>query len=132
MNPDEFEQKLQRQPLRKIPAAWRDEILAAARTAAVPRHPTPATRYSPWWRDLFWPAPQAWAGMAALWVVIFGLRLATHDAAQLAGSKTSEPPELVAALRPQKLLFAELAGTSRSGATRAPASAPSRPRSMRR
>ena len=27
MNMDDFEQKLQRQPLRQVPAGWREEIL---------------------------------------------------------------------------------------------------------
>ena len=30
MKPDNFEQKLQRQPLRQVPAEWRGEILVAA------------------------------------------------------------------------------------------------------
>jgi hypothetical protein len=59
----EFENQLQRQPLREIPLHWRGKILAAAQ-------PQPSR-----WREWFWPCPQAWATLAAVWIVIFGLNV---------------------------------------------------------
>ncbi len=70
MNPDEFEKQLQRQPIRPVPAQWRREILAAAKaqleTAA---RPGLRARLS----AIFWPCPEAWAGLAAVWAMIFFL-----------------------------------------------------------
>ena len=45
MNADEFEKRLQRQPLRQTPCEWRSEILAAARDAQASCYPSPATRH---------------------------------------------------------------------------------------
>ena len=71
MKPDDFESQLQRQTLKPLPAAWRAEILQAAQQAAArPSHP--ATGWSAW----IWPCPQAWAGLAAVWLVILTLNLA--------------------------------------------------------
>jgi hypothetical protein len=66
MNLDDFEKKLGRQPMRDIPGHWRDEILRAA-----------AAREERWWEAWLWPSPRAWAGLAAAWVVILGINLAT-------------------------------------------------------
>lgn len=61
---DEFEQKLQRQPLRRIPADWREEILREGRRAAVleigPADTAALPKWS-WPTTLLWPHPKAWA-----------------------------------------------------------------------
>jgi hypothetical protein len=86
MNSDDFEQQLQRQPVRAVPAEWRMEILqtadraAAAATAGVSRPDpvrglTPAAAVKSWWREFLWPCPQAWAGLAAAWVIILALNV---------------------------------------------------------
>lgn len=59
---DRFEEQLQRQPFRRVPAAWRREILNAA--------PAPS------WREWLWPSPVAWGAVAAAWVLIVALQLA--------------------------------------------------------
>lgn len=78
MNTDDFEQHLRRQPLRPVPPAWRDEILATARQSdrqavGMP----PAAAGGPSWtavlRDWLWPHPAAWAGLAAGWVLVAAL-----------------------------------------------------------
>ena len=73
MNDERFERHLQDQPMRRLPPAWREEILAAA-AAGVPtrpvRQPSPVES---WWRSLLWPHPVAWAGVAATWLLIVGL-----------------------------------------------------------
>ncbi len=65
---DEFTARLQAQPPAELPAHWRTEILAAAtnRTA-------PSGGIGAW----LWPHPLAYAGLAAAWVLILVMRLAT-------------------------------------------------------
>jgi hypothetical protein len=77
MKPDEFEQQLQSQPRRAIPSEWRVEILEAAHTASrvlASRTTRDATRV-PWWREWLWPCPQAWAGLAAVWMILVALQI---------------------------------------------------------
>lgn len=61
----EFEKQLMGQPLRAAPAEWRVQILREARIAAVAQ---PATEIG--WRSWLWPAPKAWAALAACWLVL--------------------------------------------------------------
>jgi len=75
MKPDDFEKQLERQPFRDVPPEWRGEILEPARASATSRVSHPALQATPWWREWLWPAPQAWAGLAAVWLVILGLNL---------------------------------------------------------
>lgn len=63
---DRFEETLRRQTFRQTPVSWRREILGAI-TETV----------SPWWREWLWPSPVAWATVAAMWVLIALLQLAT-------------------------------------------------------
>jgi hypothetical protein len=73
MKPDEFERHLQDQPLRPVPAEWRDEILHQALPAAGRRRAAFNPRSAFWWRTWLWPSPTAWAGLAAAWVGILAL-----------------------------------------------------------
>src|ERR1035437_3253068 len=117
MKPDDFESRLQRQPLRQMPPAWRAEILAAAREAQAPVHASRITHRS--WLStfnhqlstLFWPHPKAWAGLAAVWVCIFAVNFSIRDTSPRLAEKSAPPsPEVMVALRKQQLLFAELVG----------------------
>ena len=89
MNTDDFEKKLERQPMRAVPAAWRAEILREARLAATPE-PAP---WLAWWRELLWPRPLAWASLAAVWVIIAILHTATPVASTLVAQQTPSPRE---------------------------------------
>jgi hypothetical protein len=89
MKPDDFEKQLQRQPLRQVPGEWRAEILRSARAASL-HAPRPAPRVAAWWNEWLWPCPQAWAGLAAVWLDILGLN-ATAPAES--GSMAERPPE---------------------------------------
>ena len=91
MKPDDFEQRLQHLAPREIPAGWRAEILATARTAAGSRRSHPATRPSTWWRELFWPSPWAWAGAASVWVLIFALDFAASSGTDIASRPGYRP-----------------------------------------
>ena len=73
MKPDEFEQQLRNQPLRPLPPAWGPEILAVARSLAHSPSATPVVPAQPWWQEWLWPCPQAWAALAAVWLLLLGL-----------------------------------------------------------
>ena len=79
-NDEQFEDRLRRQLLRQVPAAWREEILSAAE--ATRRESTPQNTSEDQaallagWRLLFGRLPIAWAALAALWVALIGVNLA--------------------------------------------------------
>jgi hypothetical protein len=117
MKPDEFEQKLQRQPLQQVPAEWREDILSSAESAAVTRHSSPGTRQS--WHStlnfqlstILWPHPAAWAGLAAAWVVILAVNFSMRDQPPMVAEKAAPPsPEVIVELKQQRRLLAELIG----------------------
>lgn len=110
---NEFEQRLNRQPPKAIPPAWRAEILAAARTAQAACQPfRPSSSILHFLSSLLWPHPKAWAGLAAVWVVIVGLQLASRDesGSRVAAKAAPPSPEMVAELKKQQRMFAELVG----------------------
>lgn len=115
---EQFERRLSRQPLRQVPGDWRAEILAATRGAQpVPR----AARRAPhaWlstishqFSALLWPHPKAWAGLAAVWVLIFVMNFSMGDAWPRLAAKSAPPSaEVIVELKMQQRLFAELVGT---------------------
>jgi hypothetical protein len=131
MKPDEFEQQLQRQPLRTPPEEWRREILEAANAAARARTPAFSPPCELWWREWLWPSPRAWAGLAAAWVIILALNT-TRLATPVGVASVSPPPsrEMIMALSAQRRELAELLGDAQeTSPARKPA--PPRPRSER-
>ena len=120
---DDFEKRLRRVATREIPSAWRTEILTAARARSSRREEaqTPAPASSPGLfaefihRLALLTRPQrvAWAGLAAAWVVIVTLNLATRETAKptsMTGASAPTTPETLQALKQQRLLYAELVG----------------------
>jgi len=84
---NEFEKRIAETPPRRVPAAWRQDILAAARSElATESAPRPAR---PGWLEWLWPRPVAWGALAAAWVVIFALHAATPSPS---GSQTASAP----------------------------------------
>jgi hypothetical protein len=121
MNADEFEKRLQRQPLRQAPCEWRAEILTAARDAQTVRHASRITHHS--WLStfnhqlstLFWPHPKAWAGLAAVWIFIFAVNFPLRDPSPRMAEKSAPPsPEVIVELKKQQRMFAELVGSYES------------------
>ena len=123
MKPDIFEQKLQQQPLRQIPGEWRGEILVAA---VVNRRNRPVREFTfaatPFRRflsilnaqlsTLLWPHPKAWAGLAAIWIVILAADFSARDRSPAMAEKSAPPsPEVMVELRQQQRLLAELIGS---------------------
>jgi len=122
MKPEDFEKQLQRQPLREVPTEWRAEILRSARAA----RSSPVTSHDvAWWREWLWPSPQAWAGLAAVWMVILGLN-ATAPAGPGAVAKRSPAPsvEADATLAAQRRELARLLDNNFAEPTPAPKSPP--------
>jgi hypothetical protein len=110
MNSDDFEKRLQRQPLQEIPHEWRAEILqqASARCRSSTLDPQPS-----FFSALLWPHPKAWAGLAAMWVMIFVLRFASPDnLPKMAQTTPSSSQTIAVNLKEQQQILAELMGTS--------------------
>jgi hypothetical protein len=126
---DDFEAHLKRQPLRSMPPEWRREILAAARVQQAGAGPHPLWEAL---REWLWPAPPAWAGLAAAWMLVLLLQLVSSresttmsaDAAMVRPS-----PEVALVFLEQRRLRAELLELTPEPPP--PAEAP-RPRSERR
>ena len=120
MKPDDFESRLHRQPLRPIPPAWRAEILAAAdvdrgNVRAFTSAATGAAAIRARLHEIFWPAPAAWAGLAAGWIFIFAVNFTMRDSSPRVAEKSAPPsPEVIVELRQQQRLFAELVGPRES------------------
>ena len=109
---EQFESRLSRQPLREIPAAWRAEVLAAARSAA---RPTPRASLLATFHHqldtLLWPHPQAWAGLAAVWVFILAVNFSLREPTPRMSEKSAPPsPAMMVALRKQQMMLADLIG----------------------
>jgi hypothetical protein len=113
---NEFEQKLSRQSLRQIPGEWRAEILAAVNSPARREEAKTISFFSTLNHQLssiFWPHPKAWGALAAVWIFIFALNFSIRDKTPMVAEKISPPsPEMVAELKQQQRLFAELIGAN--------------------
>jgi hypothetical protein len=138
LTPDEFERNLSRQPLKPIPGEWRASILAAAGSAqrtATPSHATApgfAATLREYFVSLLWPHPKAWAALAAAWVVILALHLATREASGPSAQPMVRPSaEVLAELRAEHKLYAELLGTTQKADADRPRTKAPGPRSGR-
>ena len=123
MTPDPFERHLSRQPLRPVPAEWRDEVLARAGDLQSPsvapamaadgdwKSPARASQLSTFnsqLREWLWPCPQAWAALATVWVLLLALNLATRDRSAAKPASAKALPVMPYAWREQQKLLAEL------------------------
>lgn len=131
---DEFEQKISRQPLRDIPSDWRAEILAAANTSMRPAsnvvRPGFLSALNHQLSTLLWPYPKAWAGLAAVWIVILAVNFSMRDTSPGIAVKSGPPsPEVIVELKKQQRLFAELMGPREAPDADRPKNFTPRPRS---
>ncbi len=136
--------------MRQIPGEWRAEILREGRRAAAPeigdadtaslpilnwreavRAFTSAATIRSRLREIFWPAPAAWAGLAAVWILIFAVDFSMRDTTPVMAEKTAPPsPEVIAELRQQQRMLVELIGATQAREAEAPRFLP-QPRSER-
>jgi|SRR5882672_10346806 len=136
---DQFEKRLEGQPQRPVPPAWREGILRAANEAATRQHTGPSSKRSvlaalnAMLSNVLWPHPKAWAGLAAIWVLILGLNFAAREPSPAEVARQAAPlsPQMREMLQQQEQLFAELVGPSEKPEAR-PKPAPLQPRSQRR
>ena len=90
MNTDDFEERLGRQSMRPIPRQWRGKILdAALRASSQP--PILSPQPTAWWREWLWPCPQAWAGLAAVWMLLLGLHITAPSRPSALVSQSPSP-----------------------------------------
>jgi hypothetical protein len=65
--------------------------------------------------NFFWPHPKAWAGLAAVWILIFAVDFSVRDKSPVVAEKAAPPsPEVIAELRQQQRMLAELIGSSQA------------------
>lgn len=118
-------ERLRHETLREVTESNRQSAPAAKLTLAA------AIRLR--WRELLWPCPQAWAGLAVVWLLILAVNLATRGPQSQTIAQAAPPsPEVRELLRQQERLYAELLGatpTRVATQTKAPALSP---RSQRR
>jgi len=93
--------------------AAKDRWTRAIRTAA---HPASARRVAAtdapgWWREVVWSSRRAWAGLAAVWLLILAGNLALHDQPRtLAGKRSPASREVVMAFKERQVILAEILG----------------------
>ena len=141
MNTDDFEKRIERQPLRQMPGEWRAEILSAARRASLPQHAPRSTLHAlpsasllstlhHQLSTLLWPHPVAWTGLAAVWVLILGINLTTRDASTMIAKHASPAsPQIFMAFQEQEQLLSELFGPGETPVAEQPKPRLPRPRS---
>src|SRR3954464_9593388 len=99
MNNDDFENRLRQQPFRSPPPAWREKILKSARALEPQRASAPAETQGTWWRALLWPSPHAWAGLAAVWLILLVMNREGQDKSVRTASSISSPVQQIAYAR---------------------------------
>ena len=110
------------------------QVMSAAPPAA--RAGPPATISQPvvWWRELLWPCPQAWAGLAAVWVLVVAVNFATPESKPGFEARRVTPPspQMRQVLKEQKQMLAELGELPEKLETNHSKRSSPQPRSQRR
>jgi hypothetical protein len=111
MNTEDFEKRLQGQVLRQPPAAWREEILTAARSRIPDPNAAAGSQLPAGWRLLWSRFPVAWGAVAAMWLVIIGVNSLMSGPAvtMIVSSPAPMPPEAMTVWNLQRADFGLLA-----------------------
>ena len=103
---------------KKLDAVREQTVAAVCARRTSGQSPTAVTdrRYNAvaFWREVFSFRPQGWAALGAVWIAIFAFRFSTPDQPRFAETKSSALPPVIAEVRQQKRLFAELIGETSS------------------
>jgi hypothetical protein len=131
MKPDDFEKRLQSQPLRQIPSEWRQQILANAASDVAVR-PSLISIIHSQISALLWPSPKAWIGLAGVWVLIFAIQFESRNHTPMVAmvSKPSRT-EAVITFKDQQKILAELMNNSEPRDVDRPRHIPNQPHSER-
>ena len=110
MNSDDFEKRLQRQTVRPIPSEWRHDILQATNAASNPDVAPKSATFRSMLVEMFWPCPQAWVGLAAIWIVILASSITTREPKVIMVKAPPPSREFKMAMKEQRRLYLELMG----------------------
>ena len=136
----DFEKKLERQKVRPLPAAWREEILRTANESALSGQasvresvqPLPLRVALKLWLELFWPARRIWAGLAVAWAVIVFVNLDVARHSELASHDFTPPsPAVLMAWREEEWAFLGMSEPATTKAADRPKTVAPQPRSER-
>jgi hypothetical protein len=73
------------------------------------------------WHELIFPCRRIWAGLAAVWILIFVFNFSQRDPSEVMARKTPpSSPEMILTFRQQEKLLAELVGPDETRAAEAP------------
>jgi hypothetical protein len=134
MNSDDFEQRLERQTFQKIPAPWRKEILSGAearpsRESNLHLEADPRLGWRRILSTILWPSPTAWAGLAAIWIIILGVNFDSRNRNHQVTAKIPMAREMIADLKEQEQVLKELFGAGDLPVADRPKNPAPRPRS---
>ncbi len=118
----------------RTPALWTklEQQIIKATPASRSRPAAQADQPRSWWRELLWPCPQAWAGLAAVWVAILVTHAVSNPEPQVTTRKAAPlAPNVKLALKQQGQLLAELIDAPETAPAEKPRSPVVSPRSER-
>ena len=84
------------------------------------------------WLELVWPCRRIWAGLAAVWILIFAANFSLRDNSPVAVAKSSPTPEMIMSFQQQEKVLAELLGSNEPRVAEKPKVISPQPRSERR
>ena len=116
------------------------KMIAAAKSAAAPRtsildfRPSFLSTLNAQLATLLWPSPRAWAGLAAVWLVMLAVNFSTRDQATALAAHSAGPPspDTVRVLKQQEQLLAELVERDETRGADKSKAVPPRPHTERR
>lgn len=118
-------------PDETVQVRWAEAVRAAGRSTPV-RRLAPHRAFHAVWREVIWRCRRAWAGMAALWLVMWGIHVHLSDRQWIAASARPESaPAIWQSIEEQRQVLAQLLPPANSEPIEPPRRSDPRPRSER-